>query len=196
MYHEAHSEFQIAAQPRAASSGAFRCAPQPRPRISLVTHHPLPQKRLASEASLIAPASQILIVTPRLEFPANTTKQTLSPISNRYIMPFLRLDKAVSSSFQPLVSSLQNLIENARLKPELSSSDPSRLQISNRERIGVPAPQHSANPVRHQSRLRISKPPISHLPTARRIRDTSADIPSLRAFLRCYASCGSRRKSE
>src|SRR5215469_16444619 len=31
--------------------------------------------------------------------------------------------------------------------------------------------------------------------TARRIRDTCADIPSLRAFLRCYASCGSRRRA-
>jgi hypothetical protein len=85
MFGETESDFQIAAQTRAASSGASRRAPQPRPRISLVTHHSLAQRRLAaSEGSPITPASRILIVTPRLEFPASAAKQTLPAISNRY----------------------------------------------------------------------------------------------------------------
>jgi len=84
MFCETESEFQIAARTRAASGVAFRRAPQPRPRISLVTPTSLPQKRRASEASLITPAPRILIVTPRLEFPATLTKQSLGRISNRY----------------------------------------------------------------------------------------------------------------
>ncbi len=257
MFCETESEFQIAAQTRAASSGAFRRAPQPRPRISLVTHHSLPQKRRASEASLITPASRMLIVIPRLGFPANAAKQTLPAISNRYKPPLLQLDAACSSRFAAVPSSLQALlpspqnpwppvggrlianpelesrvnpiritelefsnrkffaissfltytayreshvteflIENARLKSELSGNGCSRLQISNRERIGVSHSVHSVNPAHYRSHLRISKPPIPNLQTARRIRDTCTDIPSPRAFPRCYASCGSRRKSE
>ena len=43
-------------------------------------------------SSLEPPASsfQTLIVTPRLEFPATPTKQSLRPNSNRYKTPFLR----------------------------------------------------------------------------------------------------------
>ena len=180
MFCETESEFQIAAHTRAA----------------------------ASEASLIAPAPRILIVTPRLEFPANTTKQTLPTISNRFKialflrvdspwrMPFLHLDTAFSLSFQPLVSTLQNLIANARLRSELSGKIPTVCKFLIANGSGFPIPQRSANPTRYEFHLIISKLLISNLPTARRIRDTSADNASLRAFLRCYASCGSRRKSE
>ena len=93
MFCETESELESAARTRGAGGVAFRRANQPRPHISLVTHHSLPQKRCASEGSLITAASQFLIVTPRLEFPANTTKQTLPAISNRYkIALFLRID--------------------------------------------------------------------------------------------------------
>ena len=249
MFCETESEFQIAARTRRASRAAFRHALQLRPRISLISYPSRAQRLAAVEGSLIATAPRILIVTPRLEFPASATKQTLPAISNRYKPPLLQLDAtwtsrfdAVSSSLQLLPPRLQNLIanlelefrinhirinelefsnrkffaisslptratnresqatefliENARLNSELSGNDSSRLQISNQERMGVPVPPRRVNPERYRSRFRISKPPISNPPTARRIRDTCADIPSLRAFLRCYASCGSRRKSE
>jgi hypothetical protein len=250
MFCETESEFQIAAQTRAASSGAFRRAPQPRPRISLVTHHLLAQRRpAASQGSLITPAPRILIVTPRLEFPANTTKQTSTPIPNRYKMPFFHLDApgthhfaAIPSSLQPLIPRPQNLIanlelesrltplrinklqfsnrkffaissalnraayrksqatkvliENARLNSDLTGKDSNRLQISNRERIEVSCSAALSQSRRYQSHLPISKSPIPSLQPARRIRDTCTDIPSLRAFPRCYASCASRRKSE
>ena len=239
MFCETESEFQIAAHTRAASCGAFRRAPQPRPRISLISYPSRAQRFAASEGSHIAIAPRILIVTPRLESAANTTKQTLPAISNRHKPPLLHLDAAcisrfavVSSSLQPLLPRLQNLIanlelefrvnpiritklqfsnrkflaisafptrsahresratefliENARLNSKLSGKDSSHLQISNRERIGVSC---SAAPSQ-------SKPPISNLQPARRIRDTCTDIPSPRAFPRCYASCGLRRKGE
>jgi len=249
MFSERASEFQIAARTRGAGCVAIRRAPQPRLRISRIPHHWLAPRRFTSEELFITTASRILIVTPRLEFPASATKQTLPAISNRYKLCLLQLGvtctsrfAAVPSSLQPLIPRLQNLIanlelefrvtliritklqfsnrkflaissfptratnresqatepliENARLRSELSVNDSSRLQISNRERIGYPVPACSAEPARYRSHLRFSKPPISNLPTARRIRDTCNDIPSLRAFPRCYASCGSRRKSE
>jgi hypothetical protein len=188
MFCETESEFQIAARTRGAGGVAFRRAPQPSPRISLIHHHLLAQRRLGASERSITPASRILIVTPRLRFPASATKQTLSPISNRYKLPLLHLD-----AVRP---SVENLIENARLKSELSGNFPTVCKFLIENGSGFPIPPRSANPPRYEFHLRISKPPISNLPTARRIRDTCTDIPSLHAFPRCYASCGSRRKSE
>jgi len=129
-------------------------------------HHSLAHRRFTSEELFITTASRILIVTPRLEFPASATKQTLRAISNRYKLCLLQLGVTCTSRFAAVPSSLQ------------------------------PVPKRSAKPTRYRSHLRFSKPAISNLQAARRIRDTCNDIPSLRAFPRCYASCGSRRKSE
>jgi hypothetical protein len=248
MSYETESEFQIAARTRGASCVAIRRAPQLRPRISLIPHQSLAQRRFTSEGLLITTASRILIVTPRLEFHASARNQTLPAISNRYKLRLLQLRvtctsrfAAVPSSLQPLIPRLQNLIanlelefrvtpiritklqfsnrkffaisssptratnresqatefliENARLNSELSVKDPTVCKFLIENGSGFPVPL-SANPARYQAHLRISKPLIPNLPAARRIRDTCTDIPSLRAFLRCYASCGSRRKSE
>jgi hypothetical protein len=236
MFCEAESEFQIAARP-----------PQPCPHIPFVTHHSLAHGPDLSEGRRITATPRILIVTPRLEFPANATKQTLPPISNRYKTHFFRLGTACASHFAAVPSgraalhpslkkpwppcgarlianlelefsvnpiritklefsnrkffailslptgatnlesqATEFLIENARLESDPRGKDFNRLQISNRERMGfpVPLPRRSVN----RSNLEPQ--------TARRIRDTSADNASLRAFPRCYASCGSRRKSE
>jgi len=166
MFSERASEFQIAARTRGAGCVAIRRAPQPRLRISRIPHHWLAPRRFTSEELFITTASRILIVTPRLEFPASATKQTLPAISNRYKLCLLQLGVTCTSRFAAVPSSLQ------------------------------PVPKRSAKPTRYRSHLRFSKPAISNLQAARRIRDTCNDIPSLRAFPRCYASCGSRRKSE
>jgi hypothetical protein len=157
MFCETESKLQIAAQTRAARSGAFRRAPQPRPRISLVAHHSLAQRRLAaSKGSLITPASRILIVTPRLAFPANTTKQTLPAISNRYKIaffygvdspwriPFLHLSAvctshfaALPSSLPPLIPRLQNLIANLGLELCITPIRITNLQFSNRKFFAI-----------------------------------------------------------
>ncbi len=223
MFCEAESEFQIAARTRDAGGAAFRHARKARPRISLICHPSRAQRFAASEGSHIPAAPQILIVTPRLEFPASATKQTLPAISNRYKLRFLHLDAACTSRFAAVASTLQArlpnlkhpwppvggrlianlelesrvnpiriselkfsnrkflaissflsrtayresqapvLIENARLKSELNGNECSHLQISNRERIGVSRSTALPNPARYQSRLRISKTPISNL---------------------------------
>jgi hypothetical protein len=94
MYHEREFEFQIAAQKRAAGD-------QSRSDRSLAAKHP-PQASTYSVAITPRTLSKlghgssftirklrvtrhgILIVTPRLEFPATLTKQSPGRISNRY----------------------------------------------------------------------------------------------------------------
>ena len=94
MYYERKFEFQIAARKRAAGD-------QLRSACSLAAKHP-PQgsaffaastRRTLSKLGRSSPftihksrvtSHGILIVTPRLEFPASATKQSLERISNRY----------------------------------------------------------------------------------------------------------------
>jgi hypothetical protein len=200
MFCETESEFQIAARTRDAGCLAFRRAPQPRPRSSLI---PCTGRSAAVPSSLQPliprlqhpwpPCGGRLIANLELEFPINPIRITKLQFSNRKFLAILSFP--IRAAHRESQAS-ELLIENARLRSDLSGKDSYHLQISNRERIGFPVPPHFANPARYQSPLPISKPPISNLRSARRIRDTCNDIPSLRAFLRCYASCGSRRKSE
>ena len=135
----------------------------------------------------------ILIANLELEFRVSPIRITDLRFSNR---KFFAISSFPTRATNRESQATEPLIENARLRSELSVNDSSRLQISNRERIGYPVPACSAEPARYRSHLRFSKPPMSNLQAARRIRDTCNDIPSLSAFPRCYASCGSRRKSE
>jgi ketosteroid isomerase-like protein len=190
MFYEAEYEFQIAARSRGADGATFHRAPQPRRCIPLVTHHSLAQELDASEASHITTASRILIVTPRLEFPANSTKQTLPPISNRYKMHFFHLGTACTgrfaaapSSLHALLPSLKNLIANLELEFSVNPIRITKLEFPNRKFVAILSLLSGGTNLGSQAT-------ISNLQTARRIRDTSADNASLRAFPRCYASCG------
>ncbi len=204
MFCETESGFQIAARTGGASRAAFRHAPQTPARISLVPHHSrykMPfsdfgaaQTRPFAAASSLQPLLPCLqnpwppvggrlIANLELEFRINHIRINELKFSNR---KFLAISAFPTRSAHRESRATEFLIENARLNFGLSGNDSSHLQISNRERIGVSC---SAAPSQ-------SKPPISNLQPARRIRDTCTDIPSPRAFPRCYASCGSRRKSE
>jgi hypothetical protein len=204
MSYEAESEFQIAARTRGVGGATFHRAPQPRPRIPLVTQHSLAQGLDVSEESRITTRSQILIVTPRLEFPANATKQTPRPISNRYKTHFFHLGTACTSrlaaapsSLYALPPSLKNpwppcggrLIANLELEFSVNPIRITKLEFPNRKFFAISSLLTGATNLGSQAT-------ISNLQAARRIRDTSPDNASLRAFLRCYASCGSRRESE
>jgi hypothetical protein len=118
-------------------------------RSSLIT---LAQRLAASEGSLITAASQFLIVIPRLEFPANTTKQTLPAISNRYKLRLLQLGvtctsrfAAVPSGLQPLIPRLQHpwppcggrLIANLELEFPVNPIRITKLQFSNRKFLAI-----------------------------------------------------------
>ena len=162
------------------------------------TSAPLAQGRFAAVLPAFSPYSHAsrtwrrggrLIANLELEFRINPIRITKLKFSNR---KFLAISSFPTRSAHRESRATEFLIENARLNFELSGNDSSHLQISNRERIGVSC---SAAPSQSLQSSSISnlQSRTSH---ARRIRDTCTDIPSPRAFPRCYASCGSRRKSE
>ena len=141
----------------------------------------------------VVPRLQNLIANLELEFRVTPIRINKLQFSNR---KFFAISSALNRAARRKSQATKVLIENARLNSELTGKDSNRLQISNRERIEV-----SCSAALSQSRLQPipssnSTSPIPSLQPARRIRDTCIDIPSLRAFPRCYASCGSRRKSE
>jgi hypothetical protein len=144
MFCETESEFQIAVRTRGVGGVAFRRAPQPRPHISLICHPSHAQRLAASYGSFVTNASRILIVTPRLGFPSNATKQTLPAISNRYKPSLLQLGVACTSRFasgpsslQALLPSPQNLIANLELEFRVNSIRINELKFSNRKFLAV-----------------------------------------------------------
>ena len=139
------------------------------------------------------PVGGRLIANLELESRINPIRITRLQFSNRKFLAILSFPMRAANRESQAAALL---IENARLNSDLSGNDSSRLQISNRERIGVSRSAALSKSSKLPIPSLISKPPIPNLPRARRIRDTCTDIPSLHAFLRCYASCGSRRKSE
>ncbi len=94
MYYERKFEFQIAARKRAAGdqlrSGCPPAAmhpPQGSAFLAASTRRTLPKLGRSSSFTIHksrVASHRILIVTPRLEFPARATKQSLERISNRY----------------------------------------------------------------------------------------------------------------
>ena len=138
-------------------------------------HAPQPRPRL--------PIAKNLIASLELGFSVSPIRITKLQFSNRKYFAILPL---LLCATNPESQPTEVLIQNARLEFDLSGKDSNRLQISNRERMGfsVSLPPRAAN-----------SPNLEPQP-ARRIRDTSPDNASPRAFPRCYASCGSRRKSE
>jgi hypothetical protein len=93
MYYEIKFDFQIAARKRAGDHTPSACSPAakppPQPSTLFITRTGLaPSDRRDGAASTPntsrAARRGILIVTPRLEFPATVRKQSLGCISNRY----------------------------------------------------------------------------------------------------------------
>ena len=88
--------------------------------------------RFAAVPSSFQP--QNLIANLELEFRVNPIRITELEFSNR---KFLAISSFLNRATNRESHAAEFLIENARLKSELSGNDSSRLQISNRERIGV-----------------------------------------------------------
>jgi hypothetical protein len=130
MYYEIKFEFQVAARRRAAgnqirSARLLEAKRQLRGSNSSVARTPrsLPKPGRGLPCTIHKPrvtSHRILIVTPRLEFPATVTKQSPDRISNRYKIAVFPSELPVPARNRREPSPLEFLIANLELESVLN----------------------------------------------------------------------------
>ena len=183
MYYEIESEFQIAAQNRAASEG-IPAEGNPGGRRDLRfrppdTHHsPLFTAALSKPSGISCltthkprvTSHRPLIETPRLEFPANLAKQRLRLDSNRDRIALFSQGAAAPARKHRQHSPLRFLIANLELELVLNIAESIKYKflIANKTRLLCP-PQ------------RIASYPPESLPTCLNLRSENSAILASRA---------------